>query len=106
MYIEKTDGATKVMILFTVLEFILIVKNFKNMNTVIATIIMQVNSLKADKKYIILVYNVGIIFASTDNVINIKVNITASKTYFTSQYASEHGALHPGLTAARPSGIR
>ena len=83
MYIEKTDGATKVMILFTVLEFIFIVKNFKNINTVIATIIIQLNSQKADKKYIMLVYNAGIIFANTDNVINIKVNITASRTYFT-----------------------
>ena len=83
MYIEKTDGDTKVIILFNVLEFIFIVKNFKNINIVIATIIIQLNSLKADKKYIMLVYNAGIIFANTDNVINIKVNITASKIYFT-----------------------
>ena len=69
MYIEKTDGDTKVIILFNVLEFIFIVKNFKNINIVIATIIIQLNSLKADKKYIMLVYNAGIIFANTDNVI-------------------------------------
>ena len=56
--------------------------NFKNINIVITTIIKQLYSLNADRKYIMFLYAVGIMFAIIDNVINIKVNILASKTHF------------------------